>query len=131
MGNIELVNKQLSGSNVPSTKKFDLEDVIKNEIVRAIFRKFAGETGQYHDEYISLDSIFSDFEKQENDNQQENWKRNLIKELNELHTAGLSNPDYFTQDLKETSKFLTIGYSLDILYCLDIFIMDSHQCVFF
>jgi len=24
--------------------------------------------------------------------------------LNELHTAGLSTPDFFTQDLKETSK---------------------------
>lgn len=106
MGNIVLVKKMLMGSNVQSTKMFDLEDVIKNEIVRAVFRKFAGETGQYHDESIDLASIFDDFERQENQNQTDNWKRNLIKELNELHTAGLSNPDYFTQDLKETRKRL-------------------------
>ena len=56
------------------------------------------------DEHKDLKEIFDDFEKQENDNFQENWKRNLIKELNELHTAGLSTPDYFTQDLKETRK---------------------------
>jgi hypothetical protein len=108
MGNIVLVKKVLSGSNVQSTKKFQLEDMIKNEIVRAVFRKFVGETGQYHDEYVSLDTLFDDFEKQANENDNDNWKRNLIKELNEMHTAGLSNADYFTQDLKETSKF---GYS--------------------
>ena len=105
MGNIVLVKKVFSGSVCPSTKKFNLEDLVKNEIVRAVYRKFAEETGQYHDEYCKLEDIFEDFEKQEN-NDDDNWKRNLIKELNELHTAGLSTPDFFTQDLKETSKYL-------------------------
>jgi hypothetical protein len=61
--------------------------------------------------------MFDDFEKQENENFQDNWKRNLIKELNELHTAGLSTADYFTQDLKETSKifFSHFIFDLDIL----------------
>ena len=98
MGNIVLVKKVLSGNICPSTKKFNLEDLIKNEIVRAVYRKFAGETGQYHDEYCSLTEIFDDFEKQENSNDDDNWKKNLIKELNELHTAGLSTPDFWVSE---------------------------------
>ena len=37
-------------------------------------------------------------------NPREQWRKNLVKELNELHTAGLSTTDYFTQDLIKTSK---------------------------
>ena len=101
MGNIVLVKKVLSGNICPSTKKFNLEDLIKNEIVRAVYRKFASEICQYHDEYCNLTEIFDDFEKQENSNDDDNWKKNLIKDLNELYTAGLSTPDFFTKDLKK------------------------------
>jgi hypothetical protein len=58
--------------------------------------------------------MFDDFEKQENENFQDNWKKNLIKELNEMHTAGLSTAGYFTQDLKETSKIFL--FHLDIVH---------------
>jgi hypothetical protein len=51
-----------------------------------------------------LKEIFEDFEKQENENLNDNYKKNLIKELNEMHTAGLSTPDFFTTDLRETRK---------------------------
>lgn len=51
-----------------------------------------------------IEEIFDAFEFQRNTDADENWERNRIKELNELHTAGLSTPDYFTQDLRKTSK---------------------------
>jgi hypothetical protein len=90
------VNQAISSGTMPLTKKFNLEDLLVGDIVKTVFRSSGA------DEYKPLNEIFEDFEKQENENAQENWKRNLIKELNELHTAGLSTADYFTQDLKET-----------------------------
>lgn len=106
MGNVNIVKRMLQGSNCPSSKKFYIEDVMANDYVRPMFRKFAAETGAYHDEYWYLGDIFKNFGKQSNSDQENNWKKNLIDEINELYTAGLWNPEYLQAKVLDSSMFL-------------------------
>lgn len=102
MGNIELVKKMMRGNNCKSTKKFDLEDLIKKDYLSPMFDKFSSETGQYHDKYETISNIYKDYNLCTNSNSYDNFKNNLTKEMNEIYTAGFRNAEYLEQELKGT-----------------------------
>ena len=43
MGNVNIVKRMLKGNNCPSSKKFYIEDVMADDYLKPMFRKFAAE----------------------------------------------------------------------------------------
>ena len=62
-----------------------------------------------------IKELFDGFEIQENIDNAEHWRKNMIRELNELHTAGLSTPEHYAQDLKKTSRCLYDHFILNLV----------------
>ena len=91
-------------------KEERLEKMIQDNQIDTFYEKFEEEIGfEKTLTGVNLSDIFEDFNTAQNDEvTDENNKRNLIKELTEYYCAGLSNPDFSVQDIKETSKICDI-----------------------
>ena len=83
-----------------------LEKIIQDSQIDTFYIVFEYEIGfGKYPSGATFSTIFEDFDTtQRNEVTDENNKRNFIKELSEYYCAGLSNPDFFVQDIKETRK---------------------------
>lgn len=117
MGNAAIIQQLEGANNCPSAKKFDAEDVIKPHYLYPMFQKFKGETGVYVDDSISLNLLFDDIGKQQSSDDETNWRKNIVEELNELYTAGLCNPEFYEEKLKDSSKYQVWKFPLAVAQC--------------
>ena len=109
-----------------------LEKIIQDNQIDTFYNAFENEIGfEKCISGVKLSTIFEDFDTtQSNEVADENSKRNFIKELSEYYCAGLSNPDFFVQDIKETSKiFLDLTLFLTKTPYIQIISLDR-PCLF-
>lgn len=113
MGNKAIADRVSSASKVDLVSKFNIEELIDDALLDSIYETFKSSSGIYPTEdgdEASYKQDFTEFNEQKNEDLQELTKDRVIKEINEAITTGFSTPDFFLEELKEPSKFLTRKY---------------------
>jgi outer membrane biosynthesis protein TonB len=100
MGNTEFIGLLDGASNCPTSKRFNIEDMIKDATVEEITNKFRDECNRYPLS-MSLDDVNGiNIEFGQRDRLQR-AKDNVSEDMNEIFTAGFCNPESYLQKLKE------------------------------
>lgn len=105
MGNKAITDRIASASKVDHVNKFNVEELIDDTLLEAIYDEFKSQSRVEVDLDENYKQDFSEFNEQKNEFLSDLTKDRVVKEINEAITTGFSTPDFFIEELKEPSKY--------------------------